>query len=171
MDQFDDIKNELRHQMLALHNQRLKYDELLSVFKRDRFELWGIIKSGKDEFTKQLEELGPFRLQMLSIRANELEKLSPYFDREARSQRNELVHGGNVKMDLEALRYLIDCSDFDRLTNARIGFHSLYGRPANELQSNIANAPQEILGILDKPATLETIHKWKLLPRKKGWTG
>lgn len=30
-------------------------------------------------------------------------------------------------------------------------------------QSNIVNAPQEIVGILEKRAILEAIHKWKLI--------
>lgn len=70
-------------------------------------------------------------------------------------------------MDLQALDHLEDCREFYFLGNAKIGFQALYGRPANELQSNIANAPQEIMGILDRRATLETTHKWKLIAKEE----
>jgi hypothetical protein len=86
-----------------------------------------------------------------------LEKLSPHFNREARSQRNEVAHGGNFKVDLQALDYLED-----RRELCQIGFHSLYGQPVDELQSNIETTPppdEEIVRILDRRATLETIHR------------
>lgn len=77
-----------------LKNQRLEFDEQRSLFMKDLFTQK---ISPEDKFKKQGDLLEPFYLQILSIRATELEKLSPYFDREARSQRNELVHGGSSK--------------------------------------------------------------------------
>ncbi|KAL3713515.1 hypothetical protein TMatcc_002218 [Talaromyces marneffei ATCC 18224] len=156
LDRLDRLEERQVDIQTELQNQRLEFDKQRSLYKKT-----------EDELKRQRDLLEPFRLQILSIRATELEKLSPHFDSEARFQRNAMVHGGNVRVDLQALDYLEACREFARLQNAKMGFQSLYGRPVDELRFKIADAPQEIVGILNRRATLETMHKWKLVAKEE----
>lgn len=149
----DDIQNELKEQRLELQKQQIELDELSSLMQKELLEwknveeeLGGMIESRNDKFAKRLDALEPFRLYMLSIRATQLEMLSPHFDGDACFQRNEVVYGGNIELDLQALEHLEDYKEFHRFKNARMGFQLLYGQPADEPQSDIVNAPKETVG-------------------------
>jgi vacuolar-type H+-ATPase subunit I/STV1 len=138
-----------------LEEETQKFDERLEK-ETQKFE--ERLEKETQKFEERLEEN---EYNLLMVHANELEWTVGLHDVETRYKRNEVTHGGDIKLSIRTIAFLERRGEIRRAKNASIGFKTTYGFSIHELRPVIATAPEEIVELFNLGGTLRKLDIWR----------
>lgn len=134
-------------QQTRIEEQRTKIKELQQKLEEET-----------QKFEERLEEN---EYNLLMVHANELGWTAGLDDSETRHKRNEVTHGGDIKLSIRTIAFLKRRGEIRRAENASVGFKTTYGFSIHELGPVIAAAPQEIVELFNLGGTLRKLDIWR----------
>ncbi|GAM42508.1 hypothetical protein TCE0_044f16549 [Talaromyces pinophilus] len=121
-------------------------------------ELQQKIKQETQKFEERLEEND---YNLLMVHTNELEWTVGLDDMKTRHKRNEVTHGGDIKLSIRTIAFLKKRGEICRAGNASIGFKTTYGFSIHELGPVIATAPEETVELFNLRGILRKLDIWR----------
>jgi hypothetical protein len=157
MERLDRLERDLRAQKTIidqLGNESRTQKEINSQTATE-------LRSQKTINDQTANELRAHKRIWCSVRATEIEKNGHYQTKEAKlagSERNELIHGGDIVADLEVLEFLkIEMPD--RYDFTREAFEAWY-EVSLQYRDHIAHAPELIIRTFNTLANTKSLLKW-----------
>ena len=147
LDRMTKVEKQLENSKEHVEEQQTKIEELQQKLKQET-----------QKFEERFEEN---EYNLLMVHANELEWTVGLDDMETRNQRNEVTHGGDIKLSIRTIAFLKKRGEIRRARNASIGFKATYGFPIHELGPVIATAPEEIVELFNLGGTLRKLDIWR----------
>jgi hypothetical protein len=133
LQMMEDMNRKIDEQNCKIDEQNCKIDEQNRILDKER----------RDTIHNRIIEL-----LNLSSQAYRFQK-----DRE---ERNARVHGANIELDLEVIRWLQE-NDKAKLVAVKQGFEMIYGLSFDEASSLIPTAPTEIIEWINKRSNLSLL--------------
>jgi hypothetical protein len=155
----DRVKKELKASIDRSGNIRIDEGEGIAGNQRgmDRWMQFDEMSKDIDRMKKTLEK---HSIQLRQMRAGVLEDAASAFTGAARIERNRIVHGGDVEMDLEVVRF-VQLNEPDRYHNVCAGFRAFYRISVTAYQNELEAAPQTIVKTLNRLADLRHLDIWR----------
>jgi hypothetical protein len=119
----------------------------------------GLLAEIDKKFNTQGETIRQLQEETKLIRISELGFFSGELNYAARAKRNEIVHGANLKRDIEALDFL-KTEDKLRLKGACEGFKASYGLSESDGRAAVKNAPEQVITAINMRRNLRYLDSW-----------
>jgi hypothetical protein len=145
----------LEKQLESSNEEQHKQQEMFKEQQQKREKQQQMFKEQQELFRENERSL-------LMAHADELEWTVSLDDEETRYKRNEIIHGGNIKISIKAIAFLEKRGEISRAQNASIGFEATYGFSMHELKPVIATAPEEMVELLNMRGTLRKLDIWRM---------
>lgn len=131
-------------------------------------------QNGLDSFDRLFQEIDQMKAQLQDLHTKSLILRSWELQQAGRTagqfvpgggfERNRLIHGGDIKLDLECIKSL---RGDRKLACATAGFRVFYGHLPNEVEPHFRNAPDEVVKAFNHRADLIRLDVLKNHPNQK----